>query len=120
LPGGLTLPTFLRTTSLATAAGGFRKPPHTQITAHPPAKEVTECVHWPEQDLRDGAFKALHMGKKSRPADGLSAPLSWPRGATRQPECKESWLWRTKVEFRVPGSGLPPFAGVLKKQELRS
>jgi hypothetical protein len=76
--------------------------------------EITDGVHWAEQYMPDGTFKALHMGKAS---NGKWLCLD---DGSNGPECKEIWLSGTKVEFRVRGSGLPPFEGLLQKQEPRS
>jgi hypothetical protein len=55
--------TFVGTTAFATAADGFHKLTQTQIRARLAGKEITDGVHWAEQYMRDGTFKAFHMGK---------------------------------------------------------
>jgi hypothetical protein len=77
-------------------------------------------VHWVEPHMRDGTFKAFRMGKATTGRWYARNGELCLEGATTERECKEVWLSGTKVEFRVPGSGLPPFEGVLKRQEPRS
>ena len=116
----LALLTLLGATALATAEGGFRKLTQTLIRAQLAGKEVTDGVHWAEQYMRDGTFKAFHMGKATTGRWYARNGELCLEGATTERECKEVWLSGSKVEFRVPGSGLPPFEGVLNKQEPRS
>jgi hypothetical protein len=112
--------TFLGNTALATAAGGFRKLTPAQITARLAGMEITDGVHWAEQYMRDGTFKAFHMGKATKGKWYVRNGELCLDGPTRETECKEVWVSGTKVAFRVPGLGLPPFDGILKKQEPRS
>jgi hypothetical protein len=116
----LTLLTFVGTTVLATAADGFHKLTQTQIRARLAGKEITDGVHWAEQYMRDGTFKAFHMGKATAGRWSAHNGELCLELTTVERECKEVWLSGTNVEFRVPGSGLPPFEGVLKRQEPRS
>jgi hypothetical protein len=106
--------------SSADAEGSFRKLTQGQITTRLADMEITDGVHWAEQYMRDGTFKAFHMGKASKGKwfvrDG---ELCLDDGKTG-PECKEVWQTGTKVEFRVLGSGLPPLEGILQKQEPRN
>ena len=116
----LALAAFLGTTVFATAADVFRKLTPTQIKARLAGKEITDGVHWAEQYMRNGTFKAFHMGKATTGRWFVhSGELCLEAAATAR-ECKEVWQSGTKVEFRVPGSGLPPFEGVLKSQEPRN
>ena len=100
--------------------GGFRKLTQAQIRAQLAGREVTDGVHWAEQYMRDGTFKAFHMGKATTGRWYARDGELCLEGATRERECKEVWLSGAKVEFRVPGSGLPPSEGILKTQEPRS
>jgi hypothetical protein len=120
LPCALALLIFLDTTASATAEDGLRKLRQAQISAYLAGKEITDSVHWAEQYMRDGTFKAFHMGKVTTGRWYARNGELCLEGATTERKCKEVWLSGTKVEFRVPGSGLPPFEGVLKKQEPRS
>jgi hypothetical protein len=97
----------------------FLKLTPSQIKARLAGIEITDGVHWAEQYMRDGTFLAFHMGTPSKGKwyvrDGELCLDDGKNG----PECKEVWLSSSKVEFRVPGSGLPPFEGVLQRQEPR-
>jgi hypothetical protein len=53
----------LAATALATSEDVFRKLTRAQIGARLAGKEITDGVHWAEQYMRDGTFKAFHMGK---------------------------------------------------------
>jgi hypothetical protein len=104
---------------LGRAEGSFRKLTPAQITARLGDMEITDGVHWAEQYMRDGTFKAFHMGKASKGKwFGRNGELCLDDGQ-QEAECKEVWLSGSKVEFRVPGSGMPPFDGILQKQEPR-
>lgn len=127
MPCGVALLTFLGATASARADDVFRKLRQTQISAHLAGKKVTDGVHRAEQYMRDGTFKASHMRKAMTGRWYARNGELHLQGATTERECKEVWLQRaaatiktSKVEFRVPGSGLPPFGGILKKQEPRS
>jgi hypothetical protein len=104
------------------SAGGessFRRLTPTQITARLGGMEITDGVHWAEQYMRNGTFKAFHMGKANKGKWYVRDGELCLDDGKKEPECKEIWLSGSKVEFRVPGSGLPPFDGVLQKQEPR-
>jgi hypothetical protein len=120
LSWALALLTFLGTTAVAIGEGGFHKLTQTQIRARPAGKEITDGVHWAEQYMGDGTFKAFHMGKATTGRWYARDGELCLEGPTRERECKEVWLSGAKIEFRVPGSGLPPFEGILKTQEPRS
>jgi hypothetical protein len=102
---------------MAAADDVFRKLTQAQISARLAGREITDGVHWAEPYMRDGTFKAFHMGKATTGRWYARDSELCLEGATTERECKEVWLSGTKVEFRVPGSGLPPFEGVLKNQE---
>jgi len=120
LSWALALLTFLGTTAVAIGEGGFHKLTQTQIRAPLAGKEITDGVHWAEQYMGDGTFKAFHMGKATTGRWYARDGELCLEGPTRERECKEVWLSGAKIEFRVPGSGLPPFEGILKTQEPRS
>ena len=108
-------------TSAALAEQAFRKLTPTQITARLGGMEITDGVHWAEQYMRDGTFKAFHMGKASTGKWYVRNGELCLAAAKAEAECKEVWLSGTKrVEFRVPGSALPPMEGVVQKQEPRN
>ena len=48
------------------AADNFRKLKDAQIKARLAGMEVTDGVHWAEQFMRDGTYKAFHLGKASK------------------------------------------------------
>ena len=76
--------------------------------------EITDGVHWAEQYIRDGTYKAFHMGK---PIKGKwyarNSELCLDDGEG-EPDCREVWVSGNKIEFR--GTGLE---GVLQKQQNR-
>jgi hypothetical protein len=44
----------------------FRKLKDTEIKARLAGMEITDGVHWAEQYMRDGTYKAFHLGKPSK------------------------------------------------------
>jgi hypothetical protein len=101
------------------AADNFHKLRDADIRARLVGMEITDGVHWAEQYMRDGTYKAFHMGK---PRMGKwyarNGELCLVEGKG-EPECKEVWESGGKVEFRGETSGLPPMEGVLQKQQKR-
>ena len=98
----------------------FRKLTPGQIKTRLAGMEITDGVHWAEQYMRDGTFKAFHMGKASKGKWYIRNGELCLEADKVEAECKEVWLSGAKVELRVPGSTLPPLDGVLQKQEPRS
>src|SRR5262245_37928668 len=66
--------------SLGLAADNFRKLKDAEIKARLAGMEISDGVHWAEQYMRDGTYKAFHLGKPSK-ANGLRAMAScaWTR-----------------------------------------
>jgi hypothetical protein len=106
-------------TSQGFAADNFHKLRDAEIRARLAGMEITDGVHWAEQYMRDGTYKAFSMGK---PHTGKwyvrNGELCLVEGKA-EPECKEVWVSGSKVEFRGGASGLPPLEGVLQKQQKR-
>jgi hypothetical protein len=96
------------------AADSFRKLKDAEIKARLAGMEVTDGVHWAEQYMRDGTYRAFHMGK---PTEGKwfvrGGELCLDDGKA-EPNCREVWMSGSKVEFR--GTALE---GVLQKQQKR-
>jgi hypothetical protein len=59
----LVLATAVSVALPAFGAESFRKLNDTEIKAKLAGMEITDGVHWAEQYMRDGTFKAFHMGK---------------------------------------------------------
>src|SRR5258705_1854168 len=94
----------------------IRKLKDAEIRARLAGMEITDGVHWAEQYMRDGTFKAFHMAKASTGKwYARNGELCLNNGKA-EPQCKEVWMSGSRVEFRVPGSGFPPNEGVLQKQ----
>jgi hypothetical protein len=121
-----------RLTSLALALGfalllpppglkaeNFRKLKDAEIKARLASMEITDGVHWAEQYMRDGTFKAFHMGNASKGKWHARDGELCLEDGTPDFGCKEVWLSGSKIEFRVKGSGLPPIEGVLQRQQPR-
>ena len=102
------------------AAGKFRKLRDGEIKATLAGMETTDGVHWAEQYMRDGSFKAFDMGK---PISGKwyvrNGELCLHDAKQKEPECKEVWASGTKIEFRSPSSGMMAIEAVLQKQQPR-
>jgi hypothetical protein len=102
------------------AAEKFRKLKDGEIKAKLAGMETTDGVHWAEQYMRDGSFKAFDMGK---PITGKwyvrNGELCLQDAKKKEPECKEVWASGTKIEFRSPSSGMPAIEGMLQKQQAR-
>ena len=100
--------------SLGFAADNFRKLKDGEIKARLAGMEITDGVHWAEQYMRDGTYKAFHLGKPSKGKwfvrDGELC-LDEGKG---EPDCREVWIFGNKIEFR--GTGLE---GVLQAQQKR-
>jgi hypothetical protein len=81
------------------AADTFRKLKDAEIKARLAGMEITDGVHWAEQYMRDGTFKAFHLGKPSRGKwfvrDG---ELCLDEGKV-EPDCREVDL---RQQDRVP------------------
>ena len=96
------------------AADNFRKLKDAEIRARLAGMEITDGVHWAEQYMRDGSYKAYHMGKPTKgkwyAKDG---ELCLNEGKA-EPDCREVWISGNKIEFR--GTGLD---GVLQAQQKR-
>jgi hypothetical protein len=98
------------------AADTFRKLKDAEIKARLAGMEITDGVHWAEQYMRDGTYKAFHLGKPSKGKwfvrDG---ELCLDEGKGKgEPDCREVWISGNKIEFR--GTGLE---GVLQAQQKR-
>lgn len=100
--------------SLGFAADNFRKLKDAEIKSRLAGMEITDGVHWAEQYMRDGTYKAFHLGKPSKGKwlvrDG---ELCMDEGKG-EPDCREVWISGNKIEFR--GTGLE---GVLQAQQKR-
>ena len=100
--------------SLLLAADNFRKLKDAEIRARLAGMEVTDGVHWAEQYMRDGTYRAFHMAKPTRGkwyARNGELCLDSGKG---EPDCREVWISGNKIEFRGTG-----FEGVLQKQQRR-
>jgi hypothetical protein len=105
------------------AADNFHKLKDAEIRARLAGMETTDGVHWAEQYMRDGTYKAFHMGKATKGKWAVhNGELCLDDGKpdTEPPfGCKEVWMSGNRLEFRIPNSGLPPFDAVLQKQQPR-
>jgi hypothetical protein len=110
---GLALTLGVTLASPALAVESFRKLNDAEIRARLAGMETTDGVHWAEQYMRDGTFKMFFMGKLTQGKWSVRKGTLRLDDGKPDPEpllgCKEVWLSRNKVEFRVPGSGLLPF-----------
>ena len=100
--------------SLLLAADNFRKLKDVEIRARLAGMEATDGVHWAEQYMRDGTYRAFHMAKPTRGkwyARNGELCLDSGKG---EPDCREVWISGNKIEFRGTG-----FEGVLQKQQRR-
>ena len=74
------------------AADNFHKLRDADIRARLAGMEITDGVHWAEQYMRDGTYKAFSMGK---PHTGKwyvrNSELCLVVGKA-EPECKEVWV----------------------------
>jgi hypothetical protein len=101
------------------AAENLRKLKDADIKARLAGMEITDGVHWAEQYMRDGTFKAFHMGKASTGKWIVRNGQLCLDDGKPDPECKEVWLSGNKVEFRLPESQMPGMEGILQKQQPR-
>jgi hypothetical protein len=101
------------------AAETFRKLKDAEIKARLSGMEITDGVHWAEQYMRDGTFKAFHMGKPSKGKWNVRNGQLCHDDDKPDFECKEVWLSGSKVEFRGPASGMA-IEGVLQRQQSRN
>ena|SRR2546423_6182799 len=96
------------------AADNFRKLSDAQIRARLAGMEITDGVHWAEQYMRDGTYKAYHLGKPSKGKWYAKDGELCLEDGKAEPECREVWISGNKIEFR--GTGLE---GVLQAQQKR-
>ena len=98
----------------APAAESFRKLKDAEIRAKLTGMEITDGVHWAEQYMRDGTYKAYHLGKPSKGKWYAKDGELCLEDGKAEPECREVWISGNKIEFR--GTGLE---GVLQAQQKR-
>jgi hypothetical protein len=103
----------------ATAKDVYRKLKDAEIRARLAGMEITDGVHWAEQYMRDGTYKASHMGKPSKGKWHARNDELCVDGKSDFGACREVWLSGNKVEFRSATSKIPPIEGVLQKQQKR-
>ena len=78
--------------SLLLAADNFRKLKDTEIRARLAGMEVTDGVHWAEQYMRDGTYRAFHMAKPSQGKwYARNGELCLDHGKA-DPDCSEVWI----------------------------
>jgi hypothetical protein len=94
------------------AADNFRKLNDAQIRARLAGMEITDGVHWAEQYMRDGTYKAYHLGKPSKGEWYAKDGELCLEDGKAEPDCREVWISGNKIEFR--GTGLE---GVLQEQQ---
>src|SRR5262249_32921205 len=87
--------------SLGFAADNFHKLRDAEIKARLAGMEITDGVHWAEQYMRDGTYKAFHLGKPSKGKwfvrDGELC-LDEGKG---EPDCREVWISVTRSNSAV-------------------
>lgn len=116
--------------ALAAASGGalcassasaedYRRLKTAEIRSRFAGMEITDGVHWADQYMRDGTFKAFHMGKQSGGKWLVRNDELCLQEGNAAASCKQVWAAGNKIELRTPESGLPPMEGVLQKQEVR-
>src|SRR5258708_6058588 len=74
------------------AAENFRKLKDAETKAKLAGMEITDGVHWAEQYMRDGTFKAFHMGKPSKGTWRARNGELCLEDGTPDFGCKEVWL----------------------------
>jgi len=100
--------------TLGAATEKFRKLKDAEIRARIAGMEITDGVHWAEQYMRDGTYKAFHMGKPSKGKWFVRSGELCLDDGKAEPDCREVWISGNKIEFR--GTGLE---GVLQSQQKR-
>jgi hypothetical protein len=96
------------------SADTFRKLKDAEIRARLAGMEVTDGVHWAEQYMRDGTYKAFHLGKPSKGKWFVRDGELCLESGKGEPDCREVWISGNKIEFRGTG-----FEGVLQAQQKR-
>jgi hypothetical protein len=96
------------------AADTFRKLKDAEIRARLADMEITDGVHWAEQYMRDGMYKAYHLGKPSKGKWYAKDGELCLEDGKAEPDCREVWISGSKIEFR--GTGLE---GILQAQQKR-
>ena len=85
-----------------------------EITARLAGMEVMDGVHWAEQYMRDGTYKACHLGKPSKGKWFVRDGELCLDAGEGEPDCREVWISGNKIEFRGKG-----FEGILPAQQKR-
>jgi hypothetical protein len=75
---------------------------------------LSDGVHWAEQYMRDGTYKAYHLGKPSKGKWYAKDGELCLEDGKAEPDCREVWSSSNKIEFR--GTGLE---GILQAQQKR-
>jgi len=100
--------------SLGFAADNFRKLKDAEIKARLAGMEITDGVHWAEQYMRDGSYKAFHLGKPSKGKWFVRDGELCLDAGKGDPDCREVWISGNKIEFR--GTGLEGFLQAQQKR----
>src|ERR1700694_5040164 len=79
------------------AAENFRKLKDAEIRARLAGMEITDGVHWAEQYMRDGTYKAFHLGKPSKGKWYAKDGELCLEDGKAEPECREVWLSGNKI-----------------------
>ena len=104
-------------THAAEAADEFRKLSDSEIRSKLADMEITDDVHWAEQYMRDGSFKAFDMGRATKGTWRAQSDELCVDNGTPDSGCREVWISGNKIEFRQPDGFV--LEGVLRKQQPR-
>ena len=96
-------------------ADSFRKLRDAEIRARLVGMEVTDGVHWAEQYMRDGIYKAFHLGKPSRGKWFVRDGELCLDAGKGEPDCREVWISGNKIELRSTG-----LEGLLQAEQKRA
>jgi hypothetical protein len=106
-PAAFAFALLLLITPQGFAADNFHELRDADIRARLAGMEITDGVHWAEQYVRDGTYKAFHMGKPSTGKWYARDGELCLADGNGERECKEVWVSGSKVEFRGGTSGMP-------------
>src|SRR5262245_59743879 len=105
---------LLGSTLLALAADKFRRLGDAAIKSTLSGKEITDDVHWTEQYMRDGSYRAWFMSKATKGTWRTEKGQLCIADGTPDAGCKEVWVSGSKVQFRFKDGRV--MDGVLQKQ----
>jgi hypothetical protein len=88
--------------AFSASAEDFRRLRTTEIRSRLGGMGVTDGVHWADQYMRDGTYRAFHMGKQTSGKWLVRNDELCLEQAAAEASCKQVWAAGNRIEFRAP------------------